>query len=100
MATATANKWILGETAKALAEVNAALEDFRFDYAAQALYSFVGARSATGMSNSPNRCLTAIRPPKTRATMGFVLDQCMILLHPFMPFITEELWATTASVTA
>ena len=33
---------------------------------------------------------------ETRATMAWVLDQSMILLNPFMPFITEELWGTTA----
>ncbi len=35
--------------------------------------------------------------PETRATMAWVLDQCYTLMHPIMPFITEELWALTGS---
>ncbi|HRK41966.1 MAG TPA: valine--tRNA ligase [Gemmobacter sp.] len=97
VATATANKWILGETAKALAEVNAALEDFRFDYAAQALYGFVWGKVCDWYVEFAKPLFDGEQAAETRATMGFVLDQCMILLHPFMPFITEELWATTGT---
>ena len=56
-----------------------------------------GAASATGTSNSPNPLLDGPDAVETRATMAFVLDQCMILLHPFTPFITEDLWSTTGS---
>ena len=51
------------------------------------------------MWNSPSRFCTATTPQsaETRATMAWVLDQCLILLHPIMPFITEELWGLTAT---
>jgi len=94
-ASATANKWIIGETAKALAEVNAALNDFRFDQAADVLYKFVWGKVCDWYVEFAKPLFDGDQAAETRATMGWVLDQCMILLHPFMPFITEELWSTT-----
>jgi len=95
--TATANKWIIGETAKTLAEVNEALEGFRFDQAADALYKFVWGRVCDWYVEFAKPLFDGPDAAETRATMAFVLDQSMILLHPFMPFITEELWSTTGS---
>ncbi|NGM45611.1 valine--tRNA ligase [Rhodobacter sp. SGA-6-6] len=92
---ATANKWIIGETTKALAEVNAALEDFRFDQAADALYKFVWGKVCDWYVEFAKPLFDGEDAAETRATMAWVLDQSMILLHPFMPFITEELWGTT-----
>jgi valyl-tRNA synthetase len=92
---ATANKWIIGETARALAEVNAALEDFRFDTAADALYKFVWGKVCDWYVEFAKPLFDGPDAAETRATMAWVLDQSMILLHPFMPFITEELWGTT-----
>ncbi len=57
--TQTLNRWIMGETAKVLAEVNAALETYRFNDAAQALMPLCGARFAIGMSSCPSPCLIA-----------------------------------------
>ena len=94
---ATANKWIIGETAKALAEVNAALEDFRFDQAADALYKFVWGKVCDWYVEFAKPLFDGEAAAETRATMAWVLDQSMILLHPFMPFITEELWGTTGT---
>jgi valyl-tRNA synthetase len=93
--SATANKWIIGETAKALAEVNAALADFRFDTAADALYKFVWGKVCDWYVEFAKPLFDGPDAAETRATMAWVLDQSMILLHPFMPFITEELWGTT-----
>ncbi|MGC3936400.1 valine--tRNA ligase [Roseobacter sp. EG26] len=98
--TAAVNKWIIGETAKVREEIDAALENYRFNDAANAAYSFVWGKvcdwyvelSKPLLQDAANADLA----PETRATMAWVLDQCMILLHPIMPFITEELWAATA----
>ncbi|KAF0115901.1 MAG: valyl-tRNA synthetase [Rhodobacteraceae bacterium] len=92
---ATANKWIIGETAKALAEVNEALAAFRFDTAADALYKFVWGKVCDWYVEFAKPLFDGPDAAETRATMAWVLDQSMILLHPFMPFITEELWGTT-----
>jgi valyl-tRNA synthetase len=92
---ATANKWIIGETARALAEVNEALEAFRFDTAADALYKFVWGKVCDWYVEFAKPLFDGPDAAETRATMAWVLDQSMILLHPFMPFITEELWGTT-----
>ena len=92
---ATANRWIIGETAKTLAEVNQALTDFRFDTAADALYKFVWGKVCDWYVEFAKPLFDGPDAAETRATMAWVLDQSMILLHPFMPFITEELWGTT-----
>ena len=94
---ATANRWIIGETARALAEVNAALDDFRFDQAADALYKFVWGKVCDWYVEFAKPLFDGEHAAETRATMAWVLDQSMILLHPFMPFITEELWGTTGT---
>ena len=95
---ATANRWIIGETARALAEVNEALENFRFDQAADALYKFVWGKVCDWYVEFAKPLFDGDHAAETRATMAWVLDQSKILLHPFMPFITEELWATTEGV--
>jgi valyl-tRNA synthetase len=94
-AAATANKWIIGETAKTLAEVNAALEGYRFDQAADALYKFVWGKVCDWYVEFAKPLLDGEHAAETRATMAFVLDRSMILLHPIMPFITEDLWGQT-----
>jgi len=95
--TATANRWILGEAAKCLADVNQALQGYRFDIAAGALYEFVWGRVCDWYVEFAKPLFDGPQADETRATMAWVLDQCMILLHPFMPFITEDLWSTTGT---
>ena len=92
--------WILGETAKVREEVDAALTAYRFDDAAKALYGFVWGKVcdwylefSKPLFDSQDDAIIA----ETRQTMGWVLDQCLVLLHPFMPFVTEELWAVTGT---
>jgi valyl-tRNA synthetase len=94
-ASATANVWIIGETAKTLAEVNEALKTYRFDTAADALYKFVWGKVCDWYVEFAKPLFDGEAAAETRATMAWVLDQSMILLHPIMPFITEELWSTT-----
>ncbi|WP_299826779.1 valine--tRNA ligase [uncultured Roseobacter sp.] len=97
--SAAVNKWIIGETAKIREEIDASLQNYRFNDAANAAYGFVWGKvcdwyvelSKPLLQDDANAALA----PETRATMAWVLDQCMILLHPIMPFITEELWAAT-----
>jgi valyl-tRNA synthetase len=96
-ATATVNTWIIGETARVRAEVDAALQAYRFDDAASALYRFVWGKVCDWYVEFAKPLLDEGAPERaeTQAVMGWVIDQCLILLHPIMPFITEELWAVT-----
>ena len=73
------------------------MSDFRFDTAADALYKFVWGKVCDWYVEFAKPLFDGPDAQETRATMAWVLDQSMILLHPFMPFITEELWATTGS---
>ncbi len=95
--TATVNRWIIGECAKTLAEVDAALADYRFDQAANALYTLVWGQVCDWYVEFAKPLFDGEFAAETRQTMAWVLDQCMILLHPIMPFVTEELWATTGA---
>jgi valyl-tRNA synthetase len=92
------NKWIVGETAKAAAAVTRELEARRFNEAAGALYKFVWnvycdwyLEFIKPLLNGEDEAAKL----ETRRTAAWALDQILILLHPFMPFITEELWART-----
>ncbi|NRB34247.1 MAG: class I tRNA ligase family protein, partial [Rhodobacteraceae bacterium] len=92
---ATVNKWIIGETARVQAEVDEALATYRFNDAATALYAFVWGKVCDWYVEFAKPLLQgddAETVAETRQVMKWVLDQCLILLHPIMPFITEELW--------
>ncbi|MEI4232360.1 valine--tRNA ligase [Roseovarius sp. D22-M7] len=96
---ATVNKWIIGETAKTRVDVDAALENFRFNDAANTLYSFVWGTVCDWYVEFSKPLLMDgddATKAETQATMAWVIDQCLILLHPIMPFVTEELWGTLA----
>jgi valyl-tRNA synthetase len=93
------NKWIRGETVKTVAEVTRALEEPSFDAAASALYKFIWnvfcdwyLELAKPILNGDDAAAKA----ETRATAAWALDVILKLLHPVMPFITEELWDKTA----
>jgi len=96
-ARATVNRWIISEAARVRAEVDAALADYRFDQAASALYAFVWGTVCDWYVELAKPLFDGDQAAETRASMAWVLDQCMILLHPIMPFVTEELWATTGA---
>ncbi len=99
-ASLAVNKWIIAETVKTVQAVDLALADYRFDGAANAMYQFVWSRFCDWY-------LELIKPvsigeergtidPESKVVAGWVLDQILVLLHPFMPFITEELWHAMA----
>ena len=95
-ATITLNRWIVSEAAKAVAEVTGAIEGYRFNDAANAAYRFVWNIFCDWYLELAKPLLQGADGPakdETRAATAFVLDVIVRLLHPFMPFITEELWA-------
>jgi valyl-tRNA synthetase len=95
----TLNRWIAHETARATREVTEAIEAYRFNDAAGSIYRFVWnvycdwyielAKPALLGEDGDARA-------ETRAMVAWARDEILKLLHPFMPFITEELWAVTA----
>ena len=93
------NRWIRGETVKTVLAVTKALEACAFDVAAQALYRFVWnvfcdwyLELAKPILNGDDGEAKA----ETRAMTAWALDVCLKLLHPVMPFVTEELWGKLA----
>jgi valyl-tRNA synthetase len=91
------NRWILGEAAKAVAETSEAIEAFRFNDAANAAYRFVWSVFCDWHLELAKPVLQGVaeaaQKAETQATIAHVLDVIYALLHPFMPFVTEELWA-------
>ncbi len=94
----TLSRWIRGEVHKCHAAVTTALETCAFDDAANALYKFIWnvfcdwyLELAKPILNDGDEAAA----DEIRAMTAWVLDQAMILLHPVMPFITEELWDKT-----
>ncbi len=96
----TVNRWVIGETARAHAAITKAIEDYKFNEAAASAYQFVWnivcdwyvelVKPILGGTDETAKA-------ETQATTAWVLDQCFAMLHPFMPFITEELWQKTAA---
>lgn len=94
----TLNRWIAHETAKAVDEITQAIETYAFADAAGAAYRFVWNVYCDWYVELSKPLLTGPDGPakdETRAMAVWALDQIMKLLHPFMPFITEELWNVT-----
>jgi valyl-tRNA synthetase len=93
------NRWILTELSRAAAEITSAITTFRFNDAAGAAYKFV-------WNQLCDWHLELLKPvfmgedeaakSETQAVLAYVLDETYKLLHPFMPFMTEELWGLTA----
>jgi len=89
------DKWILIRLDIAVREVSAALDEYRFSDAAQALYRFFWSEYCNWYLEASKAALygnDAERKANTLAVMDFVLSHVIRLFHPFMPFITEELW--------
>jgi valyl-tRNA synthetase len=99
-ATQTINRWIAGESERALAAVTEALEAYRFNEAAGAIYSFIWHKFCDWYLELIKPILSGAdqeAAAETRAMTAWVLDRALKLLHPFMPFVTEELWAKLAA---
>jgi valyl-tRNA synthetase len=96
-ATLPVNRWIVGETVKTVQALDLALAELRYDESANTIYHFVWATFCDWY-------LELIKPvssgdergavdDETKAVAAWVLDQILVMLHPFMPFVTEELWS-------
>ena len=96
----TLNRWIGHETAKAAAEVTDAIHAYRFNDAAGGVYRFVWNIYCDWYLELAKPLLTGpdgAAKDETRAMVTWARDEILKLLQPFMPFVTEELWAVTAS---
>ena len=93
------NRWIAHETAKTGREVTAAIEAYKFNEAASAIYRFVWNVYCDWYLELIKPVLTGpdgAAKTETRGAAAWALDEILKLLHPFMPFISEELWSVTA----
>ncbi len=91
----TVNRWIVTELLQAAERVSAAVDAFKFNEAANALYQFTWGSFCDWYLEFTKPILNGgdeAAKAETRATTAWVLDQVLILLHPMMPYITEELW--------
>ena len=90
-ATLPVNRWIIAETVATVQAIDKALADLRFDAAANAIYHFVWDQFCDWYIELTKGAMD----DETRAVAGWAFDQILVMLHPFMPFITEELWHLT-----
>ena len=88
-ATSAVNRWIVGEVVETVAALDQAMAELRFDAAANTIYHFVWDQFCDWYIE----LVKGSFDDETRAVAGWVLDQILVMLHPFMPFVTEELWA-------
>ncbi|MGH6878194.1 MAG: valine--tRNA ligase [Rhizomicrobium sp.] len=98
-AASTVNRWIIAETAAAAREITHSVEQLRFNDAANAAYQFVWSRFCDWYLELIKPVLTGsdeAARSETRAAAAWVRDRILGMLHPFMPFITEELWERTS----
>lgn len=89
------DKWILARLSDAIQEVTTALEEYRFSDAAATLYRFFWSEYCDWYVEATKAVLNGsdeARKANTLAVMDFVLGHTLRLFHPFLPFITEELW--------
>ncbi len=87
-ASSAVNRWIIGEVVETVAALDQAMADLRFDAAANTVYHFVWDQFCDWYIE----LIKGSFDDETRAVAGWVLDQMLVMLHPFMPFVTEELW--------
>ncbi|WKW52221.1 valine--tRNA ligase [Rhodomicrobium lacus] len=94
----TLNRWIYAEAQATAAAVTEAIEAYRFNDAAGAVYRFVWNRFCDWYLEFAKPVFMGedeAAKAETQATAAWALDEILKLLHPFMPFVTEELWTVT-----
>ncbi|MFO0549455.1 MAG: valine--tRNA ligase [Polyangiaceae bacterium] len=93
-ATGLAERWLLSRLAATADAVKTGIDEFRLDDATHAVYHLSGASSATGSSSfqAVFQGSDEAKKEETRAVLAYTLEASLRLLHPFMPFITDELW--------
>ena len=94
--TLTVNRWIIGKTAEAVAKIETAIDGYRFNEAADAGYHFTWGSFCDWYLEFTKPILNGddeAAKAETRATMAWVFDQVLLMLHPIMPYVTEELWS-------
>jgi valyl-tRNA synthetase len=101
----TADRWIRSRLGATIAEVRTQLDAYRFDLAAQALYEFAWYEYCDWYLELSKPALQSpeasdAQKRGTRQTLVQVLEACLRLLHPMMPFITEEIWQSVAPLAA
>ncbi len=82
------NKWIIGQVVQTLEKLDAAFADLRYDAMADAIYHFAWGTFCDWYIE----LVKGAFDDETRAVAGWVFDQILVMLHPFMPFVTAELW--------
>ncbi len=98
LAKLSVNQWIIAKAKQATQEVTDNLNAFRFSEAANAVYQFVWGSFCDWYIEMIKPILYGedeTAKAETRATFAWVLDRILVILHPFMPFITTELWNNT-----
>jgi valyl-tRNA synthetase len=88
-ATSAVNRWIISEVIETVTALDKAMADLRFDAAANTIYQFAWSQFCDWYIE----LIKGSFDDETKAVAGWVLDQILVMLHPFMPFVTEELWS-------
>ncbi|MEO8454269.1 MAG: valine--tRNA ligase [Sphingomicrobium sp.] len=83
------NRWIIGEVVETLAKLDAAFDELRYDEMADAIYHFVWGTFCDWYVE----LIKGTFDEETKAVASWAFDQILVMLHPLMPFITEDLWA-------
>lgn len=94
------NQWIIGEIARAGRQVSQAIEAYRFNDAADANYRFIWNTYCDWYVELIKPLLSGedeVVKAETRLVAGWVFDEMLKILHPIMPFLTEELWGKLAN---
>jgi valyl-tRNA synthetase len=88
------DQWILSRLNETIAEADALLESYEFSRACELIYHFAWDDLCDWYLELSKETFASTNKESSQRVLGHVLDQLMRLLHPVMPFITEELWCT------